>query len=751
MAYFSGHLSTGGIVVGKIKSDTLRQAHVSGEASRERLADLVDFAPVGFLTLNSEGLIGEANLTVAELLGVAREKMLDRPFIGFVTPQDTGRWQYHFTGASKHAGKHGCQLALMHGDGSTVHVQMDCRTIEKDGNTLICATLADISERRQRDVQIQKLSAAVEHSSASIIITDVSGTIEYVNPAFSRMSGFSREEAIGQNPRILQSGEMHADVFKDMWQTILAGRIWEYEVCNKRKDGTLYWEAVSIAPVKNEQGEITHFVAVQNDISKRRIAEEALKKYSEQYRALFENMLDIYYKADMEGRIQIVSPSCLKQTGYSQEELLGRQVTDFYADPEDRSKVLTMLMEKGQVNDFDVVLVHRDGSPRIASVTAHLLTDRDGKPTGVEGILRDIGERKRAEEALKESEEMFRSIAQSSYDAILMTDLQGRFTYLSPADERNTGYKPDEVLGKCFLDFMPASTVPEASALFARALQGESLEGVELQAQAKDGTPFFIESNVTPVYRGNEMTGFLIIYRNITERRQAETEQALLLKQNRRLMRQLMDVQEKERRLLARDLHDELGQLLTSINARAEYLARHAEGDELRAMAEEIVRDTKASFDASHATLMRLRPATLDALGLHAALSELTVQTGELFGMQCSLQAEGEIDDLDDMHAIAIYRLVQEGVTNAYRHGKARSVDIILNNIPPHAGRGGHVQIEIRDNGKGLHVQGASEGMGLIGMRERVQALGGTFLMTDMPQGGVRIEAILPLDYGQGS
>jgi len=736
----------GGSVAGKKQDSALSQ---SQEASRERLVDLVDFAPIGFLTLNHAGVIMEANHTVAKLLGVEREKMLASPFIDFVTPQDCDRWHRHFTDASKQDGLRGCQMELRRGDGSTVHVQMDCRSIMHDGMISMCATIADISERRERDALIQKLSAAVEQSSASIIITDVSGSIEYVNPAFSRVSGYSSEEAIGRNPHILKSEETPADVFSDMWQSILAGRIWEHELCNKRKDGSLYWETVSIAPVKNELGDITHFVGVQNDISKRRMAEESLKKYSEQYRALFENMFDIYYKSDLEGHIQIVSPSCLKQTGYTQEELIGRRVTEFYANPEERRGLLNQLMQKGQVNDFDVVLIHRDGTPRIASVTAHLLTDEGGKPIGVEGILRDIGERKRAEEALRVSEEKFRSIAQSSYDAILITDLAGRFTYVSPADERNTGYRPEEVLGKCFLEFLPATTIPEASALFARALQGESLEGVELKAQTKDGIPFYIESNVTPIYKGDEMTGFLIIYRNITERREAEAAQELLLLQNRELMRQLMQVQEEERRLLARDLHDELGQLLTSINARAEYIARHAEGEELRGMAKEIVRDTKASFEASHATLMRLRPATLDALGLSAALSELTAQSKKLFGMQSSLQIEGELDYLDDRHAIAIYRLVQEGVTNAYRHGRASRVDVILKKIPPHAGRDGHVQIEIIDDGKGLHVQGVSNGMGVIGMRERVQALGGTFLLTDIPQDGVRIEAILPLGDGE--
>jgi len=154
-------------------------------------------------------------------------------------------------------------------------------TCDETGHPAYCqGVIHDITERKQADEQIRKLSSAVEQSPASIIITDVKGTIEYVNQSFSRISGYSREEAIGNNPNMLQSGNTPAAVYADMWPTILAGRIWQGEVCNKRKDGSLYWDAVSISSLKNAGGENTHFVAVQTASEMYAAVTKNCKKYS---------------------------------------------------------------------------------------------------------------------------------------------------------------------------------------------------------------------------------------------------------------------------------------------------------------------------------------------------------------------------------------------------------------------------------------------------------------------------------------
>lgn len=135
----------------------------------------------------------------------------------------------------------------------------------------------DITDQKRAQEQLRTLSQAVEQSLNSIIITNTEGTIKYVNPHFTRSSGYTAEEAVGQRPSILKSGKMSQRVFEEMWQALKIGSTWQGELCNKRKDGTLYWDFVSISPVKNEKGEVTHLVGIQREITGRKEADESLK------------------------------------------------------------------------------------------------------------------------------------------------------------------------------------------------------------------------------------------------------------------------------------------------------------------------------------------------------------------------------------------------------------------------------------------------------------------------------------------
>jgi len=478
---------------------------------------------------------------------------------------------------------------------------------------------------------------------------------------------------------------------------------------------------------------------------------EKFKNYKEQYPALFENMIDIYYKTDMNGCIEVISPSCLPQSGYTQEELLGRSVTEFYDDPAQRDDLLGELLEKGQVNDFDIMLVHKDGSPRDASVTLHLLLDKSGNPAGVEGVLRNVTRRKQVEALLRDSEarlnEAQRIACLGSWELDIAT---GRLEWseemfrIFELDRGNFGASYE-----AFLETVHPDDREPVDSAYMRSLETRQPYSIEYRLLFPDGRIKWVHERCESTFAedGTPLRSLGTV-QDITGRKQAEQLEHELLKENRRLVRQLIQVQEEDRRMLARELHDELGQLLTSINVRAEYIAKHAGDAEISAKAKEVVRDTRASFDAEHRMLLKLRPATLDALGLAAALTELKGQWKKQTGTDCSLHIKGEIDHLDEAHTIAIYRLVQEALTNARRHGKATHVDIVVQHIPPRAYRDGKVLIEISNNGNGLRVQDVHKGMGVIGMHERIHALGGTFLLTDMPQDGVRIEAELPVEDG---
>ncbi len=136
----------------------------------------------------------------------------------------------------------------------------------------------DITRRKQAEERLRKLERAVEHSAHTIVITDNQGVIEYVNPAFTRVTGYTPEEALGRTPSILKSGKHPKSFYQNLWNTILKGEVFRGELINRRKSGELYWERISIAPVKDENGKVSHFVAVKEDITERKRLEEALQK-----------------------------------------------------------------------------------------------------------------------------------------------------------------------------------------------------------------------------------------------------------------------------------------------------------------------------------------------------------------------------------------------------------------------------------------------------------------------------------------
>ncbi len=149
----------------------------------------------------------------------------------------------------------------------------------------------DITARKQADEKIRQLSRAVEQSPASLVITNTTGEIEYVNPKFTQVTGYSSEEALGQNPRILKSGHTPPDEYKQLWETITSGREWQGEFQNRKKNGDLYWEFAVISPISNDRKEITHFIAIKEDITARKQAEEQIQRQVEYLRAL--RMIDI--------------------------------------------------------------------------------------------------------------------------------------------------------------------------------------------------------------------------------------------------------------------------------------------------------------------------------------------------------------------------------------------------------------------------------------------------------------------------
>jgi signal transduction histidine kinase len=236
----------------------------------------------------------------------------------------------------------------------------------------------------------------------------------------------------------------------------------------------------------------------------------------------------------------------------------------------------------------------------------------------------------------------------------------------------------------------------------------------------------------------------------VRARRAAEATGTRMLEQNRRLARQLIQLQEQERRHLARELHDELGQCCVAIKVDASSIA-HDTRDRLEtayACARAIEETADHLQDVVRSMLRRLRPMGLDELGLAACLQVLTASWSERHGTACVLTADGVLDGLDEAINIAIYRTVQESLTNIAKHARANRVVVDIHRPAAAVSEGDCITLRIDDDGEGMCTDSIGEGLGVFGMCERVHALGGRLSVATAPSGGTRVDAVLPVTGG---
>lgn len=233
-----------------------------------------------------DGRITRVSPSVTSLLGYAPEQVTGMSFDAlFLHPAEYAR----FSGAlDQHAGSlHDFELQLKRSDGAIVWSSINADCIRDAGGRVIGieGTIRNVSERKKSESQMQKLSKALEQTADAAVITDPDGNIEYVNPAFEHITGYSREEVLGAKPSVVKSGKQRASFYKKMWQTILAGRVFTDIFINRRKDGAIYYEEKTITPLKDDKGNITHFVATGKDITER-IQTEARLQYLAHHDAL---------------------------------------------------------------------------------------------------------------------------------------------------------------------------------------------------------------------------------------------------------------------------------------------------------------------------------------------------------------------------------------------------------------------------------------------------------------------------------
>jgi PAS domain S-box-containing protein len=272
--------------------------------------------------------------------------------------------------------------------------------------------LSHLATGEMSEISFGNLLGIIDQSPSSIVITDIHGTIEYVNPKFTELSGYTLEEVIGKNPRVLKSGFTTPDEYKELWETITSGKVWRGTFRNRKKNGEEYWEHASISPIRSSSGAISRFVGVKEDITSQKNAEQALIESEARYRKLVENLDEGIWVIDKHSVTTFVNARLTEILEYSTEEMIGRNLFDFI-EKEAFSKTAEAVerRKKGIKDHNEAVILTKNKRPITISVETYPTFDADGSYSGAVAAITDITDRKRAAVELESSRDQLRQLA----------------------------------------------------------------------------------------------------------------------------------------------------------------------------------------------------------------------------------------------------------------------------------------------------------------------------------------------------
>ncbi|MGD9174462.1 MAG: PAS domain S-box protein, partial [Desulfobacterales bacterium] len=378
---------------------------------------------------------------------------------------------------------------------------------------------------QEATAELKKVSGAVEQSPVSVVITAKDGTIEYVNPTFSEVTGYSAEEAIGQNPRVLKSGDRPESFYEELWNTILSGNVWQGEFRNRKKNGEEFWESASISPIVNDGGEITHFVAVKEDITERKRAEEQQIERAARTRAIVDHAADGIITINEQRIITEFNPAAERIFGYRAAEVIGQNVNLLMPEPHhsQHDRYVRNYLETGKAKIIgegrEMVGRRKDGTtfPIYVAVSDVQLKDR----RIFTGIVRDISKLKQAEEALREQALQLRTIIQKSPIGILHFDKNGIVLDCNDRHAEIMGSTREKIIG---MDLRKEIKNEKLRTAVFGALAGEQTVFEAEYISVSGGKALAVRSLFNPTEPGTSPTEVINTTEDITERRKMEKE-----------------------------------------------------------------------------------------------------------------------------------------------------------------------------------------------------------------------------------
>ncbi|MCF8100648.1 MAG: PAS domain S-box protein [Desulfarculaceae bacterium] len=492
------------------------------------------------------------------------------------------------------------------------------------------------------------------------------------------------------------------------------------------------------------------------EINRRRSAELELRRSEERYRRLYHKTPALLHSIDPNGRLMNVSDYWAEAMGYSDQEVIGRRLVDFLTPASRRHaerEVLPRFFRTGNAKDISYQFVKKNGEVVDVLLSAIAERDDEGRMVNSLAVLVDVTALKHTEEELRQaqdklseySRDLERQVRQRTREitsfmkytpaVVYMKDADGRYIMVNSRFEELFEMSTERVWGNTVDSLFP----PDIASRFHRydqmVVRGKQPVQVEERIPQESGFNTYLSVRFPIINEIGEVSRICGIMLNITDLKRAQEKLRLL-------SGSIMESQEKERRAIARELHDELGQVLTALRIDAVWLRqRLAEADpKAGSRADNMCDLIDQTIIEVRGIATRLRPPALEDLGLVDALEWHTSDFERRTGIACVFKAL-QVPEVEDQLAIAAYRVAQEALTNVARHSGATDVEVVL------GAEDGMLNLSVIDNGDGFSVELLSEGkeLGIAGMRERASLAGGSLAIKSAPGRGTEVRLSVPL------
>ncbi len=623
---------------------------------------------------------------------------------------------------------------------------------------LLFGILYSLSSSRTRAVKIadqitkdlreseERFRLIAENAYDMIALLSPEGRLVYLNPAYAGLIE-NYKALVGTESFQSVHPEDRERVRKTFFDTVRDGVARRAEFRFLLPSGEARYMESQVSSVSDSKGNVVSVIKVSRDVTERRQKNEALQAREVQLQEAQALANLGSWEWDMLDDSRQWSEQLSRIFGVARDHLPSAFYGFYpFVHPEDRertARAARKALHDGNAYECQFRIVRPDGEIREIHSKARVDRDASGRAVRVLGTCQDITERKRAEEQAKVSQERFRMMVENVRDyAIYMLDTKGHVTSWNLGAERIAGYRAEEIIGRhysCF--FLPDHAIRGDAGIqleFA-ALQGRyESEGWRVR---KDGSRFWAHVIATPLRDADgKLRGFSEISHDITERKRDEEDLHNYADRLRVTSRRLVEIQESERRLIARELHDLVGQNLTGLGLNLSIVAGGLPAKtkpELAARLDDCSMLVRDMVDAIRNLMTELRPHTLDEYGLPAALRSLAAGFSRRTGIQVAFDGDSTRTDFPKTVDLAMFRIAQEALTNIAKHSSADRVEIAIRR------RDGRATLSVQDNGVGFDPSrvGSTEGSGwgLLIMRERAEAVGAQFVLRAQPDVGVEV------------